>query len=168
MENLWISRGGHVVEVTILDLPAFKVRGRKWEGKYEEVPVLKEVIKKVENEKEEIKPVDPEFQWGLSIHTVEDGFVHFSGFEVDLGLSQAVYEEMSVPPYTYLNVHHPKGRDIGETYAAIYQWFREGNGEPYLEPGTKYFDGLPLKFEKYPIDRDFEDPHFDIYIPIKA
>ncbi|MGR9049580.1 GyrI-like domain-containing protein [Halobacillus faecis] len=156
------------MEVTIVALPAFKVRGRKWEGSYEQVPVLKEVIKKVETEIVEINPVDPNYQWGLSVHTIENGFVHFSGFEVEGARSLGAYEEMNVPHHTYLNVHHPKGREIGETYASIYQWFREGNAKPYLDPETNYYDGLPLKFEKYPVDRDFDDPHFDIYIPIQA
>ncbi|WLR46457.1 effector binding domain-containing protein [Halobacillus litoralis] len=156
------------MEVNIVALPAFKVRGRKWEGSYEQVPGLKDVIKKVETEKEEINPVDPDYQWGLSVHTIENGFVHFSGFEVEDSKSRASYEEMNVPHHTYMTVHHPRGREIGETYASIYQWFRDGNAKPYLEPETNYYDGLPLKFEKYPVDRDFDEPHFDIYIPIQA
>ncbi|RDY69089.1 transcriptional regulator [Halobacillus trueperi] len=163
-----MNKGGHVVEVNIVALPAFKVRGRKWEGSYEQIPGLKEVIKKVGSEKEEIKPVDPDYQWGLSFHTIENGFVHFSGFEVENEKSHAEYEEMNVPHHTYMNVHHPKGREIGETYASIYQWFQDGNAKPYLESDTEYYDGLPLKFEKYPVDRDFDDPHFEIYIPIKT
>lgn len=151
----------------IVSLPPFKIRGRKWQGKYSEVGQLKEVIHRVEGEKDFLEPIKPKEQWGLSFHLIEEGFVHYSGFEVEDESKVGEYQEITIPSHTYVSVHHPKGRDVGETYQDIYQWFRDWKYEPYLEQDTKYFDGLPLKFEKYPVDRDWEDPHFDIYIPLQ-
>ncbi|TYS70448.1 transcriptional regulator [Sutcliffiella horikoshii] len=153
----------------IVTIASYRAMGLKWEGSYAEVPKLKELIIKMSNRVSELSYVkNPETQLGLSYHLRSDGFIHYSVFEVDkkqellLGMVEII-----VPEMTYLKVEHPKGKDIGVTYTEIYQWFKECDYQPFKEKGIDYYDDLPIKHEKYPVDRDLEDPHFEILIPIE-
>jgi predicted transcriptional regulator YdeE len=75
--------------------------------------------------------------------------------------------EIKISPMTYFCIHHPKGKDIGHTYSEIYQWMKENHDySPLIEDGTKYYDDLPIKHERYPHDIDLIDPHLDILIPL--
>ncbi len=152
----------------IVTIPSYRAMGLKWEGPYGDVPKLKEVILRMGKRVNELRFVkNPETQLGLSYHLRPDGFVHYSVFEVDD--QQEIPPgmiEVNVPEMTYLIVKHPKGKDIGVTYTEIYQWFKGCDYQPLKENGVEYFDDLPIKHERYPVDRDLEDPHFEILIPI--
>jgi predicted transcriptional regulator YdeE len=152
----------------IVTIPSYRAMGLKWEGSYAEVPKLKEVILQMSNRVNELRFVkNPETQLGLSYHLRSDGFVHYSVFEVDNQQElPSGMVQITVPEMTYLKVTHPKGRDIGATYTEIYQWFKECDYRPLKEKGIEYYDDLPIKHERYPVDRDLEDPHFDILIPV--
>lgn len=153
----------------IVTIPSYRAMGLKWEGAYAEVPKLKEVILQMSKRADELSYVkDSKTQLGLSYHLRSDGFVHYSVFEVDE--QQELLPgmiEINVPEMTYLIVKHPKGKDFGVTYTEIYQWFKECEYQPFKEKGIEYFDDLPIKHERYPVDRDLKDPHFDILIPIE-
>ncbi|MGD6779315.1 GyrI-like domain-containing protein [Sutcliffiella horikoshii] len=153
----------------IVTIPAYRAMGLKWEGAYAEVPQLKELIIQMSKRVGEFAfAKEPETQLGLSYHLRSDGFVHYSVFEVDE--QQEILPgmiEIIVPEMTYLLVKHPKGKDIGVTYTGIYQWFKECDYQPWKKKGKEYFDDLPIKHERYPVDRDLEDPHFEILIPIE-
>ncbi|OAT82615.1 transcriptional regulator [Bacillus sp. MKU004] len=157
------------LDYKVTDLPGYRAIGLKWEGAYSEVAGLKEMIQKMSNRVSELEhAVNPQEQLGLSYHLRPDGFVHYSVYEVSPEQEiPAGMEEINVSPMTYFCVHHPKGKDIGHTYTAIYHWMKE-NGEytPFTEAGTKYYDDLPIKHERYPYKRDLKDPHFDILIPL--
>jgi predicted transcriptional regulator YdeE len=153
----------------VTELPGYRAIGLRWEGSYSEVADLKKVILTMSTRVTELEhPVHPQQQLGLSYHLREDGFVHYSVYEVSH--EQEVpegMEEIKINPMTYFCIQHPKGKDIGHTYSEIYQWMKE-NGEytPWTEAGTEYYDDLPIKHERYPHDRDLKDPHFDILIPL--
>lgn len=66
---------------------------------------------------------------------------------------------------TYLITNH-KGGSIEETYGKILDWLGESEYVPFKEKGVEYYDELPIKYERYPIDSDPSDPHFEIWIPI--
>ncbi|MFS0865044.1 GyrI-like domain-containing protein [Fredinandcohnia sp. 179-A 10B2 NHS] len=152
----------------IIKLPAYRGVGLKWDGAYSEVSNLKQVITTMSNRVEELDHVlNPDQQLGLSYHLRPDGFIHYSVYEVTE--EQQVPEgmvEIYVPEMTYLVTTHPKGESIGETYAKISSWMEEGEYEPFVESDKTYFDSLPIKHERYPANRDLENPHFDILIPI--
>ncbi|XXM71092.1 GyrI-like domain-containing protein [Lysinibacillus sphaericus] len=158
------------LDYKVTDLPGYRAIGLKWEGAYSEVEDLKEMIQNMSKRVSELEhAVNPQEQLGLSYHLRPDGFVHYSVYKVSL--EQEIPEgmvEIKVSPMTYFCIHHPKGRDIGHTYSEIYQWLKE-NGEyaPWVEEGMKYYDDLPIKHERYPNDRDLNDPHFDILIPLE-
>jgi predicted transcriptional regulator YdeE len=160
MENL---------DYKIVELPAYRAIGLRWEGAYTEIAALKEMIHEMSTHAGELEHViNSDVQLGLSYHLRPDGFVHYSVYEVSP--NQRIPEgmvEILVPPMTYFRIHHPKGKDIGHTYAYIYQWMKE-NGEyaPYVEYDAEFYDDLPIKHEQYPHDRDLNDPHFDILIPV--
>lgn len=151
----------------IVTLPAYRAIGLKWEGSYEEVPELKKVIDRMSQRIDEVDAIEPGIQLGLSYHLRPDGFVHYSGYEVgeDHPLPEGMVD-INVPELTYLKVHHQKNQNIGSTYDKIYQWIKESNYEPYEETDKTYYDPLPIKHERYPEDRVFDNPHFDIFIPI--
>ncbi|MGR3764304.1 GyrI-like domain-containing protein [Rossellomorea sp. NS-SX7] len=158
------------MDYEIVELPAYRAIGLKWEGAYTEIPALRELIQEMNARAGELEhAVNTDIQLGLSYHLRPDGFVHYSVYEV--GAKQQIPDgmrEIVVKPMTYFRIHHHKGGDIGHTYAKIYQWMKE-NGEytPLFESEAVYYDDLPIKHERYPDDRDLNDPHFDIYIPIK-
>ncbi|WP_240795583.1 hypothetical protein [Aquibacillus halophilus] len=67
-----------------------------------------------------------------------------------------------------MKTHHEKGVNVEQTYTNVSNWFIENDDfKPYLEPGVKYYDKLPIKHERYPVNQDPTDPHFDILIPIE-
>lgn len=152
----------------IVTMPAYRAVGLKWNGPYSEVSSLKQVIYSMSNRVEELEYVlNPDLQLGLSYHLRPDGFVHYSVYEVTE--EQQVPEgmiEIYVPEMTYLVTSHPKGENIGETYSKISSWMQDGEYEPFVETDITYYDSLPIKHERYPANRDLEDPHFDILIPI--
>ncbi|MCA1053759.1 GyrI-like domain-containing protein [Rossellomorea aquimaris] len=159
------------LDYEIVTLPSYRAIGMKWEGSYSEVSVLKEMIQCMCERSRGLEyKLQPQTQLGLSYHLRQDGFVHYSVFEVSG--EEIVPEDMveiNIPSMSYLKVHHPKGEDIGATYSKIYQWMKEN--EMYttdVEEGITYFDDLPIKHERYPLDRDLKAPHFDILIPIKS
>lgn len=152
----------------IVEVPLYRGIGLKWEGAYTEVSTLKKVIDNMNSRAGELEhAVNPEVQLGLSYHLRPDGFVHYSVYEVDekQQLPNGMIE-INVPQMTYLMTHHQKGQDIGETYEKIAHWFKESEYAPYVEEGVEYYDDLPIKHERYPKDRDLNDPNFDILIPI--
>lgn len=152
----------------IVEIPAYRGIGLKWGGSYTEINTLKKLINSMSSRVGELDHVvNPETQLGLSYHLRPDGFVHYSVYEVtqEQQLPDGMVE-INVPKMTYLLTHHKKGQDIGQTYNKILQWLKESNYTPYVEPGVKYYDDLPIKHERYPNDRVFNNPHFDILIPI--
>ncbi|RDI45676.1 GyrI-like domain-containing protein [Falsibacillus pallidus] len=156
------------LEFEILELPAYRAIGLKWDGAYSEASTLGTVIQKMSERVHELEgAVNPDVQLGLSYHTRVDGFVHYSAYEVSE--KQDVPEDMveiRVPAMTYLFMHHSKGSDINDAYTKVYNWFNDHDYIPYREEGKEYFDHLPIKHERYPKDRDVNDPEFDILIPI--
>jgi predicted transcriptional regulator YdeE len=153
----------------IIELPAYRAIGLKWDGSYTEIPDLKEIIHNMQDRVKELEhAVTPDLQLGLSYHLRPDGFVHYSVYEVssEQEIPEGM-EEVLVPRMRYFRTHHPKGRDIGLTYMKIQQWMKENSKyRPYVESETQYFDDLPIKHELYPRDRDLSDPHFEILIPV--
>ncbi|MCA1320629.1 GyrI-like domain-containing protein [Bacillus tianshenii] len=156
------------LQYELITLPSYKAMGVKWEGPYTEVGSLKNVILQMSERVGELpSAVEPEVQLGLSYHLRPDGFVHYSVFRVEE--EQGVPEGMvdiRVPEMTYLKVLHEKGQDFGHTYTKIYQWFKQNDYILFKESGVDYFDDLPIKHERYPVNRDLNDPHFEILIPI--
>ncbi|OIK11636.1 GyrI-like domain-containing protein [Bacillus sp. MUM 13] len=155
----------------ILTLPAYRAVGLKWEGTFSEiVPNLKKVIQQCEDRANELEyKVNSSFQLGLSYHVVENGFVHYAVYEVSE--EQEIPDgmiEIRVPEWTYVKTTHKKGKDIQKTYTDLQQWLFASDYTPLREAGVEYFDPyMPIKHEYYPVDRDPNDPHFDIYIPIE-
>lgn len=152
----------------IVEIPGYRGMGLKWDGPYTEVSTLKELITSMSNRVGELDyAINPNVQLGLSYHLRHDGFVHYSVYEVSE--EQQLPEDMvqiNIPEMTYLMVHHEKDQDIGQTYDMIFQWLTESEYELYQEPDVEYYDRLPIKHERYPVDRDVDHPHFDILIPI--
>lgn len=152
----------------IVQIPAYRGIGLKWEGPYKEVSSLKELIFGMSSRVGELDyAINPTVQLGLSYHLRPDGFVHYSVYEVSE--EQQLPEDMvqiNISEMTYLKIHHEKDQDIGQTYDMIFQWLTESDYELYQEPDVEYYDRLPIKHERYPVDRDVDYPHFDILIPI--
>ncbi|ADU28864.1 GyrI-like domain-containing protein [Evansella cellulosilytica] len=152
----------------VVKIPAYRAIGLKWEGSWSEISGLKEVIQEAGDRREELSHiVAPVVQLGLSYHTRQDGFTHYSAYEVTR--EQEVPDgmiEIDIPEMTYLVTNHKKGGNIGKTYDDIAQYLKESNYEPYRDE-TVPFENLPIKHEKYPLDRDLDDPHFEILIPIE-
>ncbi|MDP5276775.1 GyrI-like domain-containing protein [Chengkuizengella axinellae] len=152
----------------IVQIPAYRGIGLKWDGPYTEISDLKKMINEMSSRVNELEQsIHPEIHLGLSYHLRNDGFIHYSVFEVSA--EQQIPEgmvEIHVPEMTYLKTHHKKGEDIGYTYHNIYQWLKENDIQLYKDANQKYYDALPIKHEKYPIDHDKNNPHFDILIPI--
>ncbi|QHS21496.1 AraC family transcriptional regulator [Virgibacillus sp. MSP4-1] len=154
----------------IVTLPAYRAIGLKWEGTFSEiVPNLKNTISLMKGRAGELDhKVNPDVQLGLSYHVIENGFVHYSVFEVSE--AQEVPDEMleiRIPEWTYMKAGHKKGEDIAQTYSALHQWLFDSEYRAYREPGVDYYDPyMPIKHEYYPADQNPDDPHFDIYIPI--
>ena len=154
----------------ILTLPAFRAVGLKWAGTFSEiVPNLKNVIQQSEERADEIEyKVNPSVQLGLSYHVVENGFAHYAVYEVSD--EQEIPEgmvEIKVPEWTYVKTVHNKGKDIQKTYTDLHQWLFDSDYTTFREVGVDYYDPyMPIKHEYYPVDRDPNDPHFDIYIPV--
>ena len=152
----------------IVEIPAYRGIGLKWEGSYTEVSTLKELITSMSARVGELDhAINPKMQLGLSYHHRPDGFVHYSVYEVseEQQLPEGMVE-INVPQMTYLTTHHRKDQIIGQTYNEIYQWLNENHYEPFRESDVEYYDRLPIKHERYPHDRDVNHPHFDILIPI--
>lgn len=153
----------------IVTLPAYRAVGLKWEGKFTEVPTLKDVINNMKDRVGELeKKVNPNTQLGLSYHVVENGFAHYSAFEVsaDQDIPEGMVE-INVPEWTYVKTSHNKGEDIAQTYTNLHNWLFNSDYTALREEGIEYFDPyMPIKHEHYPIDQDPNDPHFDIYIPV--
>lgn len=153
----------------IITLPGYRAVGLKWEGKYSEItPHLKDTIRKMVERSIELEyRLDPHIQLGLSYHVIKNGFVHYSVYEVSN--KQEVPNgmiEINVPTLKYVKTTHNKGEDIQNTYTNLHKWFFESDYLPYKEMGVDYYDSIPIKHERYPVDRDPNDPHFEIYIPI--
>ncbi|GIN74852.1 hypothetical protein J14TS2_53270 [Bacillus sp. J14TS2] len=154
----------------IITLPAYRTVGLKWEGTFSEiVPNLKNVIQQAEDRTNEIEDkVKPNVQLGLSYHVIENGFAHYAVYEVSE--KQKIPDgmiEIWVPEWTYVRTTHNKGEDIQKTYTDLHQWLFDSNYTAFRESGVNYYDPyMPIKHEHYPVDRDPNDPHFDIYIPI--
>ncbi|WP_141433962.1 GyrI-like domain-containing protein [Bacillus sp. 03113] len=152
----------------IVKLPAYRGIGLKWDGSYAEISTLKKLIIRMSSRVGELDhAVNQEVQLGLSYHRRNDGFVHYSVYEVsDMQQVPDGMVEIHVPEMTYLKTHHKKGKDIGQTYKKILQWLKESDYVPYVDRNEVYYDDLAIKHERYPVDRDLNDPHFDILIPI--
>ncbi|MCG7342566.1 GyrI-like domain-containing protein [Sporosarcina sp. ACRSL] len=152
----------------IVEIPAYRAIGLKWDGPYSEVSTLKNIIMGMSNRVEELEyAINPKMQLGLSYHLRPDGFVHYSVYEVseEQQLPEGMIE-INVPKMTYVMIHHEKDQNIGQSYDNIFQWLQESDYELYREPNVEYYDRLPIKHERYPYDRDVNKPHFDILIPI--
>ncbi|WP_096186912.1 GyrI-like domain-containing protein [Evansella halocellulosilytica] len=152
----------------IVTRPTYRAIGLKWDGPWSEISALKSTIHRVSERVSELEyAVDPNIQLGLSYHLRPDGFVHYSVYEVteDQEIPKGMIE-MRVPEMTYVVTQHEKGESIGQTYDNISLWLADSDYNAYTEPGETYFDHLPIKHERYPIDRDQKDPHFEILIPV--
>ncbi|MFG6149732.1 GyrI-like domain-containing protein [Halobacillus sp. B23F22_1] len=152
----------------IIEIPAYRAVGMKWDGAYSEISSLKQMIQTMSERVQDIpQALNPHLQLGLSYHLRPDGFIHYSVYEVEreAEIPEGMIE-FNMPRQTYVKVHHHKGKDIGLTYAHIREWFKTSPYVPYREKGVTYFDELPIKHEHYPKDRDINDPHFHILIPI--
>jgi predicted transcriptional regulator YdeE len=158
------------VNYEIITLPAYRAIGLKWEGTFSEiVPNLKNVIQQSEDRADELEyKVNPSVQLGLSYHVVENGFAHYSVYEVSE--EQEIPDgmiEIRVPEWTYVKTTHHKGKDIHKTYTDLHNWLFDSDYTALREVGVDYYDPyMPIKHEYCPVDRDPNDPHFDIYIPI--
>ncbi|WP_101842433.1 GyrI-like domain-containing protein [Halobacillus sp. Marseille-P3879] len=154
----------------IVTLPAYRAVGLKWAGRFSEIdPDLKNVIKQMEERARELEDkVNPDVQLGLSYHVIENGFVHYSVYEVSEEQEIPVgMIEIRVPEWTYVKTTHHKGEDISKTYTDLHNWLFNSDYTAYREAEVEYYDPyMPIKHEHYPIDSDKNDPHFDIYIPI--
>lgn len=152
----------------IVTLPGYRGVGLKWDGSYSEAHTLKDMISTMNERVIEFEHlIDPETLLGLSYHLRQDGFTHYSVYEV--GEEQRILEgmvEIYVPEMTYFLTHHKAGENIAQTYHSISKWLKESEYEPFLDSEQKYYDPLPIKHERYPIGRDLKDPHFDILIPV--
>ncbi|SHG55936.1 GyrI-like domain-containing protein [Ornithinibacillus halophilus] len=154
----------------IITLPGYRAVGLKWEGTFSEiVPHLKNIIRQIEERADELAyKVNPNVQLGLSYHVIENGFVHYAVYEVSD--QQEIPDgmiEIEVPELTYVKATHNKGEDIQKTYTDLHKWLFASNYTVYKEPGVNYYDPyMPIKHERYPVERDQNDPHFEIYIPI--
>ncbi|MCD8511713.1 MAG: GyrI-like domain-containing protein [Bacillus sp. (in: Bacteria)] len=154
---------------TIIRKPAYRAIGLKWDGPWSEINKLKETIQTLEDRVKELPhAVQPDMQLGLSYHTRPDGFCHYSVYEVTE--TQQIPDgmlEINIPELTYVVTKHQKGDNIGDTYGQLAFYLNKEGYTPYKEPGVTYFDSLPIKHERYPLDRDKDDPHFEILIPIE-
>ncbi|CAG9622557.1 GyrI-like domain-containing protein [Sutcliffiella rhizosphaerae] len=153
----------------IVKRSSYRAIGLKWEGPWSEIGQLKQTIQKMSERTDELQHViNPTLQLGLSYHTRPDGFAHYSMFEVTNEQEIPVgMMELYIPEFTYFVTNHQKGEDIGETYYKISRWIMDSEYMTYRETQVRYFeDILPIKHEKYPLDRDLQDPHFEIWIPI--
>ncbi|WP_059173481.1 GyrI-like domain-containing protein [Bacillus sp. FJAT-27445] len=154
----------------ILTLPAYRAVGLKWEGTFSEiVPNLKNIIQKCEDRAIELEyKVNPSVQLGLSYHVVKNGFEHYAVYEVSE--EQEIPDgmiEIRIPEWTYVKTTHNKGKDIQKTYTDLHQWLFKSDYTAFREAGVDYYDPyMPIKHEYCPVERDPNDPHFDIYIPI--
>lgn len=154
----------------IVTIPAYRAVGLKWGGTYSEIVLrLKKVIQQMEGRANELEyKVNPNVQLGLSYHVIENGFVHYAVYEVSE--KQEIPDQMieiKIPEWTYVKTTHNKGKDIEKTYTDLHQWLLDSDYAAFREAGVEYYDSdMPIKHEHYPVDRDPNDPHFDIYIPI--
>ncbi len=154
----------------IITLPGYRAVGLRWEGTFSEiVPNLTNVIRQIEERANDLDDkLNPHVQLGLSYHVIENGFVHYAVYEVSD--SQEIPDgmiEIKVPQLTYVKTTHHKGEEIQKTYTDLHEWLFDGDYTAFREPGVVYYDPyMPIKHEHYPVERDPNDPHFDIYIPI--
>ena len=153
----------------IIELKAYRTIGMKWEGTWKEITELKDMIKKMSERVGELKTaVNPEHQLGLSYHTKNGGFVHYSVYEV--AESEEIPKDMiefRVPESLYVHVSHPENQSIGQTYHDIFDFIDHSEYKLKLDPNTKYYDPLPIKHEVYSSGRDLNNPYFEIFIPIE-
>lgn len=158
-------------EVRIVKKPSFQVTCLKWEGGFRQAAKgrIRDTIKEFIDRGEEVKnPKDTSRMWGLSYHTMPDGFTHYTGYEVE-GEAELPdgMEAVIVPEYTYAVYPHRKGQDIGSSYAHLSHWIEENGYEPYKEEDLPDYDPLPMKFELYNYENILSQvPEFDIYIPV--
>jgi predicted transcriptional regulator YdeE len=158
------------VNYEIITLPAYRAIGLKWEGTFSEiVPNLKKVIQQSEDRADELEyKVNPCVRLGLSYHVVENGFTHYTVYEVSE--EQEIPDgmiEIKVPEWTYVKTAHHKGMDIQKTYTELHNWLFESGYTALREAGVDYYDPyMPIKHEYCQVDYDPNDPHFDIYIPV--
>lgn len=113
--------------------------------------------------------MNPNVQLGLSYHVIDGGFAHYAVFEVSE--EQEIpggMLEIRVPEWTYVKTTHNKGEGIDKTYSDLHQWFFDNKITPLREAGVEYYDDMPIKHEHYPVDRDRNDEHYEIYIPIQT
>lgn len=155
----------------IVKKPSYRAVGLKWEGTFQEVPKLKEVINEMSKRVKELDHLvnpKPNVQLGLSYHVVENGFAHYSVFEVTE--EQKVPNgmvEIHVPEWEYMYTKHIKGEDIVQTYNRLHQWLHDSDYQALREEHVTYYDPyMPIKHEYYPINSDPNNPHFDILIPV--
>jgi len=154
----------------IVTVPTFRAIGLKWEGTFSEIiPNLKNVIQQMEDRADELEDkLNPNIQLGLSYHVIENGFRHYSMYEVsDKQKIPNGMIEIHVPEWMYVKTIHHKGEDVAETYTNLHQWLVNSDYTAFRVEGVDYYDPyMPIKHEYYPVDRDPNDPHFDIYLPI--
>lgn len=152
----------------IKKLPAYRAMGIKCDVAFTEMKKIKDVIQSGINRVDELEyAVNKDTRLGFSYHIRSDGFVYYSAYEVRE--EQQLPEDMveiHVPEMTYLATKHDGG-SIEETYGKIMEWLNENEYIVFKEQGVDYYDDLPIKHEKYPIDVDTRDAHFEILIPIE-
>ncbi len=152
----------------IVKKSGYRAIGMKWDGPWSEISELKSMIQTMSERVGELThAIDRDTQLGLSYHLRPDGFVHYSVYEVseDQTIPEGMIE-FFVPEMTYLVTIHEKGQNIGQSYEIIASFLSDSDYKPFAEKDVAYFDNLPIKHERYPRDRDLNDPHFEILIPI--
>lgn len=157
------------IKYDIVSTKAYRAVGMKWDGPWSEIHGLKNVVQTMTDRVDELShAVEPNMQLGLSYHYRPDGFTHYSMFEASE--EQEVPEDMieiNVPALTYFVTKHEKGMEIGNTYYKISRWLKGSDYQAFKERNVTYYDEeLPIKHEKYPLDQELNDPHFEICIPI--
>lgn len=152
----------------VVTKPAYRAIGLVWEGPWSDLSQLKATIEEMRKRVGELEmAIDPKQQLGLAYHTRPDGFTHYSVYEVNQDQNVPIgMIEIHIPELTYLVKQHEKGQDIGHSYSTIAQWLSESNYKPFIDKDVTYFDELPIKHEVYPADRNLQNPHFEIRIPI--
>jgi len=158
-------------EASIVDKPAFRAVGMRWEGTFAEAGAggIRAIQKRFRERLGEIEGAkDPGSLLGLSYHAYPggEGFVHYAAIEVGSegeGGEADVPEGMAavtVPALAYASCRHRKGQSIDRSYRNLYQWIEE--------QGYAVHPGELTHFEIYPMEQDpyDRDPEFEILIPV--
>ncbi|AFC29482.1 transcription activator effector binding protein [Paenibacillus mucilaginosus 3016] len=158
-----------VLEAQVIQKPAFRAVGLRWEGTFAEAAAggIRLVQQELRGRLGEIAgQVNPEQLLGLSYHAhpEAEGFVHYAVLETvpGAGIPEGMLE-ISVPTLAYAECGHAKGQDIQETYRLIYEWISEQGYVLNKDTELTHYEVYPVSQNPYD-----PDPEFTIRIPIKG